>query len=77
VNVSAHINNYPNFDVSIIFKNKNFGLEFINFNLKRFPKNESKEILICDKLDLEKFLYLCSDDRKIILKAYIVKTFYK
>ena len=77
VNVSAHINNYPNFDVCIIIKNKNFGLEFINFNIKKFPQNESKEIEICDKLDLEKFLYLCSDDKKIVLKAYIVKTFYK
>jgi hypothetical protein len=77
VNVSAQINNYPNFDVCIIIKNKNFGLEFINFNIKKFPQNESKEIIICDNLDLEKFLYLCSDDKKLILKAYIVKTFYK
>jgi hypothetical protein len=77
VNVSAHIYNYPNFDVCIIIKNKNFGLEFINFNIKKFPQNESKEIIICDNLDLEKFLYLCSDDKKLILKAYIVKTFYK
>ena len=77
VNVSSQINNYPNFDVCIIIKNKNFGLEFINFNIKKFPQNESKEIIICDNLDLEKFLYLCSDDKKLILKAYIVKTFYK
>ena len=77
VNVSAQINNYPNFDVCIIIKNKNFGLEFINFNIKKFPQNESKEIIICDNLDLEKYLYLCSDDKKLILKAYIVKTFYK
>ena len=79
--------NFPKFHAYIIFKKKNFGLEFINLyentSVKKISYNDNYNNYLTYEqtnyieLDSKQFLFLCDEQKRVCLKVYITKSFYK
>ena len=76
--------NFPKFHAYIIFKNKNYGMEFINLyeniSIKKisFSNNYiNYEQTNYIELDSKQFLFLCDEQKRLCFKVYITKSFYK
>ena len=75
--------NYPVFSSYIIFRNNNYGLEFLNLSENNSSINNNNSIeqnsiekIYSVELDFDKFLYLCNE-LKIKFKIFITKVFYQ
>ena len=79
INKKTNSTNYPTFYPYFIFKNKNYGLEFINLN-QTLSENQSGEIINQingAEFEVDKYIYLCDREYKIKIKIIVIKKFYK
>ena len=69
---------FPQFYVAILFRTKQYGIEFINLSNKQISNESSmtKHQNNSLELDAEQFLYLRNDENKIDMKIIVSKTFY-
>ena len=78
---------YPKFYTYVILKNQKYGVEFINLSNQSFPQDfvmkenryESRRIrqqTNSNEIEAQQFLFLGGNDKKVRLKAYIIKSFY-
>ena len=75
--------NYPVFHSYIIFRSKNYGLEFVNLsednsliNNNNLIEQNGIEKIYSIEIDFDKFLYLCNEQFKIEFKIFITKILY-
>ena len=85
INMPLNSPNFPKFFTYITLKNKKYGVEFINLSEQAFPQDLSLQgnvIGTCQqinsfRMDAKPFLSLVGPDKKIRLKIFVIKIYYK
>ena len=69
---------FPQFYVAILFKTKQYGVEFVNLSNKQISNESSMTKHQNNSLELEaeQFLFLRNEENKIDMKIIVSKTFY-
>ena len=87
INLPLNAPNYPKFYTYIIFRNKAYGLEFINLSNQSFPQDfvqqgqdnniaKDRQQINGFEFEANQFLSLAGQDKKIRMKIYVIKTYY-
>ena len=87
IDISLPLNSpeYPKFYSYVVIQNQKYGLEFSNFSEQVFPQDISRgnsRIKLAQQInnlqfDFSQFVYLSGEDKKIKMKIYIMKTYFK
>ena len=85
INLPLNSPEYPKFYSYLIIQNQKYGLEFSNFSNQTFPQeiargnSRVKLAQQINNLDFEfgQFIYLSGEDKKIKMKIYVMKTYFK
>ena len=88
INLPLNSPNYPKFYTYIIFRNKEYGLEFGNLSNQSFPQDfvqqggdnnvtKIRQQINGIEFEANQFLSLAGQDKKIRMKIYVIKTYYQ
>ena len=78
-------NDFPKFYCYITIQNQKYGLEFNNLPAQSYPQevnrqninNRNFQQINTAEIDFGQFIFLAGDDKKIKMKIYVMKVFYK